>query len=51
MKSPKEDYEIHKSDLSDPGTGEDLNFLSVYTLVIYMYLYLKAINVFLKQCI
>jgi hypothetical protein len=36
MKSPKEDYEIRKSVVSDPGTGEDLlNFLSFYTLVIY----------------
>ena len=33
MKSPKEDYEIHKGVVSDPGTGEDLlNFLSFYTL-------------------
>ena len=36
IKSPKEDYEIRKSVVSDPGTGEDLlNFLSFYTLVIY----------------
>ena len=35
MKSPKEDYEIHKSVVSDPGTREDLlNFLSFYTLFI-----------------
>ena len=35
MKSPKEDYEIRKSVVSDPGTGEDLLiFLSFYTLVI-----------------
>ena len=35
MKSPKEDYEIRKSVVSDPGTGEDLlNFLSFYNLVI-----------------
>ena len=28
MKPPKEDYEIRKSVVSDPGTGEDLfNFL------------------------
>ena len=34
MKSPKEDYEIRKLVVSDPGTGEDLlNFLSFYTLV------------------
>ena len=39
MKSPKEDYEIRKSVVSDPGTGEDLlNFLSFYTLVFIMYL-------------
>ena len=36
MKSPKEDYEIRKSVVSEPGTGEDLrNFLPFYTLVIY----------------
>ena len=36
MKSPKEENEIRKSVVSDPGTGEDLlNFLSFYTLVIY----------------
>ena len=36
MKSPKEDYEIQKSVVSDPGTREDLlNFLSFYTDVIY----------------
>ena len=35
MKSPKEDYEIRKSVVSYPGTGEDLLiFLSFYTLVI-----------------
>jgi len=35
MKSPKEDYEIRKWVVSDPGTGEDLlNFLSFYTLFI-----------------
>ena len=35
MKSPKEDYEIRKSVVSDPGTAEDLlNFLSFYNLVI-----------------
>ena len=35
MKSPKEDYEIRKSEVSNPGTGEDLlNFLSFYNLVI-----------------
>ena len=35
MKSPKEDYEIRKSVVSDPRTGEDLlNFLSIYTLFI-----------------
>ena len=35
MKSPKEDYEIRKSVVSDPGTREDLlNFLSFYNLVI-----------------
>ena len=35
MKSPKEDYEIGKSVVSDPGTGEDLlTFLSFYTLII-----------------
>ena len=35
MKSPKEDYEIHKSVVLDPGTREDLlNFLSFYTLFI-----------------
>ena len=34
MKSPKEDYEIHKS--VDLGTREDLvNLFSFYTLVIY----------------
>ena len=49
MKSPKEDYEIRKSVVSDPGTGEDLlNFLSFYTLVFNMYLYLEAINLLLK---
>ena len=47
MKSPKEDYEIRISVVSDPGTIEDLfNFLSFYTLV--MYLYLEATNVLLK---
>ena len=52
MKSPKEDYEIRKSVVSDPGTGEDLlNFLSFYTLVFNMYLYLEAINVLLKDLI
>ena len=36
MKSPKEDQEIRKSVVSDPGTGEDLlNFLSFDTLFIY----------------
>ena len=35
MKSPKEDYEIRKKVVSDPGTGEDLLiFLSFYTLII-----------------
>ena len=35
MKSPKEDYEIRKRVVSDPGAGEDLlNFLSFYNLVI-----------------
>ena len=35
MKSPKEDYEIRKRVVSDPGTGEDLLiFLSFYTFVI-----------------
>ena len=35
MKSPKEDYEIRKRVVSDPGTGEDLLvFLSFYTLII-----------------
>ena len=49
MKSPKEDYEIRKSVVSDPGTGEDLLiFFSFYTLVFNMYLYLEAINVLLK---
>ena len=49
MKSPKEDYEIRKSDVSDLGTGEDLlNFLSFYTLVFIMYLYLETIKVLLK---
>ena len=50
MKSPKEDYEIRKSVVSDPGTGEDLlNFLSFYTLVFIMYLYLETIKVLLKS--
>jgi len=32
--------------VSDLGTGEDLlNFLSFYTLIFNMYLYLEAINV------
>ena len=36
MKSPKKDYEIRKSVVSEPGTGEDLrNFVPFYTLVIY----------------
>ena len=36
MKSPKEDYKIRKSVVSDPGTREDLLiFLSFNTLVIY----------------
>ena len=36
MKSPKEDYEIRKSVVSDLRTREDLlNFFSFYTLVIY----------------
>ena len=49
MKSPKEDYEIRKSVVSAPGAGEDLlNFLSFYTLVFNMYLYLEAINVLLN---
>ena len=49
MKSPKEDYEIRKLVVLDLGTGEDLlNFLSFYTLVFNMYLYLEAINVLLK---
>ena len=35
MKSPKEDYEIRKSVVSDPGIGEDLLiFLFFYTLII-----------------
>ena len=34
MKTPKEDYEIHKSVVSDLGTREDLlNFLSFYLLL------------------
>ena len=36
MKSPKEDYEIRKSVVSDPGTREDLLiFLTSSLLVIY----------------
>ena len=36
MKSPKEDYEIRKSVVSDLRSREDqLNYLSFYTLVIY----------------
>ena len=36
MKSPKEDYKIRKSVVSDLGTREDLlNFLFFYILVIY----------------
>ena len=36
MKSPKEDYEIRKSVVSNLGTREDLlNFLFFYILVIY----------------
>ena len=36
MKSPKEDYEIRKSVVSDLGTREDLPyFLFFYILVIY----------------
>ena len=50
MKSPKEDYEIRRLVVSDTGTGGDLlNFLSSYTLVFIMYLYLEAINVLLKN--
>ena len=49
MKSPKEDYEIRRLVVSDTGTGGDLlNFLSSYTLVFIMYLYVEAINVLLK---
>ena len=44
MKSPKEDYEIRKSVVSDPGTGEDLLiFLSFYTLVI-KYVFISRSN-------
>ena len=46
MKSPKEDYKIHKSVALDSGPREDLLIFSFYTLVIY--LHLEAINVLLK---
>ena len=43
MKSPEEDNEIRKRVVSDPETGEDLlNFLSFYTLVFNVYLYLEV---------
>ena len=49
MKFPKDVYKIRKSVASDPGTREYLLiFLSFNTLVIYLYLYLEAINVLLK---
>ena len=49
MKSPKEDYEIRKSVVSDPGTGEDLPSSSPFIHSLFnMYLYLEAINVLLN---
>ena len=53
MKSPKEDYNIRKSVVSDPGTREDPTHLPLllYTCYLSCYLHLEAINVLLKYLI
>ena len=51
MKSPKEDYEIRKIRVSDPGIREDLlNFLSFYKLVIYHVITTRSSKCTSKVC-